>query len=157
MQQSVVNISVTGGVPVLLVVVSTMGARKKGFLEDSWIPGLIEGGDAKLLVGILLDNSEGILVGVERSHEDEGDIHLVGGVQMFDLADGQVEEGHIIFDLESALRAGHSYSSRPRNQTDKGDGTGNKHEPMEVPRPPLTLRTASLLRRLKSSVDGKEA
>lgn len=147
-QQSVVNISVTRGVPVLLVVVSTIGAWKKSFLEDSWISGLIEGSDAKLLVGILLDNSEGILVGVERSHEDEGNIHLVGGVQMLDLADGQVEEGHVIFDLQGALRAGHSYSSRPQDQTGRADETGNKHEPMEVPSPPLTLRTANLSRRL---------
>lgn len=107
MQQGVVEISVAGWVPVLLIVVSTMRAREKSLLKDSWIPGLVEGGDTKLLVRILLDDSDGILVGVERSHEDEGNVHLVSGVQMFDLTNGQVEESHIILDLQSALRAGH--------------------------------------------------
>ena len=114
-QQGVVKISVTGRVPVLLVVIGTTGAWEKSLLEDPGVSGLVEGSDAKLLVGILLDDSEGILMGVERSHEDEGDIHLIGGVQMFDLTDGQVEESHVILDLQSALRAGHSYSSYPRN------------------------------------------
>ena len=115
MQQGVVKISVTRRVPVLLVVIGTMRAREKSLLEDSRVSGLVEGGDAKLLVGILLNDSEGILVGVERSHEDEGNVHLVSGVQMLDLANGQVEECHVIFDLQSALRAGHSYSLRRRN------------------------------------------
>ena len=98
-QQGVVKISMTRGVPVLLVVIGTMGAWEESLLEDSWISGLVESGDTKLLVGILLDDSEGILMGVERSHEDEGNIHLMGGVQMLDLTDGQVEEGHVVLDL----------------------------------------------------------
>lgn len=88
MQQSVVEISMARGVPVLLVVISSMGAWKESFFEDSRIPGLVEGRDTKLLVGILLDDSEGVLMGVERSHEDEGNIHLVVGVQMLDLTNG---------------------------------------------------------------------
>ena len=98
-QQSVVEISMARGVPVLLVVIGTMGAWEESLLEDSRISGLVEGGDTKLLVRILLDDSEGILMGVERSHEDEGNIHLVVGVQMLDLTDGQIEEGHVILDL----------------------------------------------------------
>ena len=98
-QQSVVEISMAGGVPVLLVVVGTMGTWEESLLEDSRISGLVEGGDTKLLVRILLDDSEGVLVGVERSHEDERDIHFIVGVQMFDLTNGQIEEGHIVLDL----------------------------------------------------------
>lgn len=116
MQQGVVKISVTRRVPVLLVIVGTMGAREECLLEDSRVPRLVEGGDAKLLVGILLDDSERILVGVERSHENEGNIDLVGGVQMLDLTDSQVEKRHVIFDLQSALGASHTYSSRSLNQ-----------------------------------------
>jgi len=52
--QGVVEISMTRGVPVLLVVIGTMGAWEESLLEDSWISGLVEGSDAKLLVGILL-------------------------------------------------------------------------------------------------------
>jgi len=118
-QQRVVKISVTGRVPVLLVVVGTMGAWEKGLLQDPRVSGLVEGGDAKLLISILLDDSEGVLVGVERSHEDERNIHLVGGVQMLDLADSQVEEGHVVLDLQSTLSAGHTCLSRPWNQNDK--------------------------------------
>ena len=113
MQQGVVEISVAGGVPVLLVIVSATGAWEECFLENSWISRLVEGGDAKLLIGILLDDSECVLVGVERSHEDEGNIDLVSGVQMFDLTDSQVEECHVIFNLQSALGASHAYWSRP--------------------------------------------
>jgi hypothetical protein len=114
-QQGVVKISVTRRVPVLLVVICTIGGWEKSLLEDPWVSGLVEGGDAKLLVGILLDDSEGVLVGVERSHEDEGNVHLVSGIQMLNLADSQIEECHVIFDLQSAFRTGHSYSLRPRN------------------------------------------
>ena len=99
MQQSIVEISMTRRVPVLLVVIGTTGACEESLLEDSWVSGLVEGSDTKLLVGILLYDSEGILVGVERSHKDEGNIHLVRGVQVLDLTDGQIEEGHVIFDL----------------------------------------------------------
>ena len=138
----------TRGVPVLLVVIGAAGAREECLLEDSWVSRLVEGGDAKLLIGILFDDPEGILVGVERSHENEGNIHLVGGVQMLNLTDCQVEERHVVFDLQSALSASHSYWSRPRNQTYGREDTSDGHEPMEVPRPPLTLRTANLSRRL---------
>ena len=148
MQQGVVKISVTGRVPLLLVVVSATRAWEECLLEDSWISRLIEGGDAKLLISIFLDDSERVLVGVERSHEDERNINLVGCIQMLDLTDSQVEECHVIFDLQSALSAGHAYSSRPLNQIHGREEIKDRHEPMEVPRPPLTLRTANLLRRL---------
>ena len=147
-QQRVVKISVTGRVPILLVVVGTVGAWEKSLLQYPRVSGLVEGGDAKLLIGILLDDSEGVLVGVERSHKDEGNIHLVGGVQMLDLADSQVEEGHVILDLQSALSASHTCSSRPQNQNNKAGEAKDKREPIEVPSPPLTLRTANLSRRL---------
>lgn len=70
----------TGRVPVLLVIISRLGAREEGFLVDTGIPRLVEGGDTKLLVGILLDDPESVLVCVEGSHQDEGHIHPVGGV-----------------------------------------------------------------------------
>lgn len=60
-------------------------------------------------------------MGVERSHEDEGNIHLVGGVQMLDLADGQIEEGHVVLDLQSTFGAGHAYSS-PTKSAKKTEG-----------------------------------
>ena len=107
----------TRGVPVLLIVIGTVWAREESFLEDSRVSRLVEGCNAELLIGILLDDSEGILVGVERSHEDEGDVNLVSSIQMLDLTDCQVEESHVVLDFKSALGAGHAYSTHPWNQT----------------------------------------
>jgi hypothetical protein len=94
---------------VLLVIVDVLGAGKEGLLEDSGVPRLVEGGDAKLLVSVLLDDAEGIVVGVEGGHEDKGNIDTVGGVEMLDLSDSQVEEGHVVLDLESTLGSGHAH------------------------------------------------
>ena len=46
MQESVVQITVTGRVPVFLVVVSTLGGWKQSLFEDPGVSGLVEGGDA---------------------------------------------------------------------------------------------------------------
>lgn len=46
MQQRVVHITVTGRVPCFLVVIGAFGAWEESFLEDSWIPRLVEGGDS---------------------------------------------------------------------------------------------------------------
>ena len=48
--------SVTGRVPLILIIRSCRGCGKKSLFQDTWITGLIEGGDAKLLVSILLDD-----------------------------------------------------------------------------------------------------
>jgi len=46
-----------------------------------------------------------VLVGVERVHEDEGDVDVVGAVEELDLTDGQVEERHAVADLNDRLGA----------------------------------------------------
>ena len=46
MQESIVQITVTGRVPVLLVVISTLGAWKQRLLVDPGVSGLVEGGNA---------------------------------------------------------------------------------------------------------------
>lgn len=109
MHQGIEQVTVTRGVPVLLVIVDVLGARQECLLEDTGVSRLVEGGDTKLLVGILLDDAKGIVVGVERGHEDKGNIDAVGGVEMLDLSDGQVEEGHVVLDLESTLRSSHTH------------------------------------------------
>ena len=108
MEQRIVDVTVTRRVPVLLVVVCTLGAGQEGLLEDARVPRLVECRDADLLVGILFDDAECVLVCIERGHEDERDIDLVGGVEVFNLSDGQIEEGHVILDLEGALCTGHT-------------------------------------------------
>lgn len=142
MEESVVEITMTGRIPVFLVVVSAFGAREESFLVDARIARLVESGDADLLVGVFLDNAEGVVVSVERRHEDERDIDTVGGVQVLDLADGEVEEGHVLLNLKGTLRTGHAWFIMVKKLII--DGVPNA--PIEVPRPPFTLRTASLLK-----------
>jgi len=108
-EKGVVQVTVTRRIPVLLVVIGTLRAGEKGLLEDTGVAGLVEGGDADLLVGVFFDDAEGVLVRVEGSHEDEGDIDTVGGVEVLDLTNGEVEEGHIVLDLESTLGTGHAH------------------------------------------------
>ena len=52
---------------------------------------------------VLLDDGLGVLVGVEGVHEDEGDVDVVGAVEVLDLADREVEEGHAVADLDDGL------------------------------------------------------
>ena len=92
----------------LLLVSGAFRTRKKGFLVDTGVTRLVEGGDADLLVGVFLDDTEGIVMGVERSHEDEGNIDTMGGVEVLNLTDGEIEEGHIVLYLESTLGTGHT-------------------------------------------------
>lgn len=94
-----------------------------------------------MLIRVLLDDAKGVLVGVERCHENQRNIDAVGGVEMLDLSDSKIEECHVILDLESTLGTSHTWA-------DVGDLEPWKDMdiPMDVPRPPLTLRTASLLR-----------
>jgi hypothetical protein len=51
--------------PVLLVIANRLWAGKETFLEDTGVAALIECDNPQLLVGILLDNAKGIVVGVE--------------------------------------------------------------------------------------------
>lgn len=111
MQEGVVQVTVTGRVPVLLVIVGALRAREESLLEDTGVSGLVEGGNAELLVRVFLDDPESVFVGVERRHQDEGDIDAVGGVEVLDLSHSQVEEGHVVLDFECTLRSGHTHGS----------------------------------------------
>lgn len=92
----------------LLVVVRTLGTGQEGLLEDARVPRLVECRNADLLVCILFDDAESVLVCVERGHKDERDIDAAAGVEVLDLSDGQVEECHVILDLEGTLCTGHT-------------------------------------------------
>ena len=112
MEEGIVEITVTRGVPVLLVVIGTLWTGKEGFLEDTRVTGLIEGGDAELLVCVFFDDAEGVVVGIEGGHENERDVDAVGGVEMLDLTDGEVKEGHVVLDFEGTLCTGHSWDNQ---------------------------------------------
>ena len=120
-EEGIVKITVTRGVPVLLVVIGALWTGKEGVFEDTGIAGLIEGGNTELLVCILFDDAEGVLMGIEGGHENERDVDAVGGVEMLDLTDGEIKEGHVVLDFEGTLCTGHSCDNR-REQTDnRGD------------------------------------
>ena len=105
----------------LLVIVCALRARKKSLLVDSRVSRLIEGGNAQLLIGILLDDPEGIFVSVEGCHQDKRDIDVVGGIEMFDLTNSQVKEGHVVLDFECTLRPCHSHrGSQPAIDLENG-------------------------------------
>ncbi len=97
-----------GRVPVFLIVICRLGRGKKGLLEDARVPRLIERSDPELLIGVLLDDANCILVRVKRSHQNERDIDAMRRVEMFNLAHGKVEEGHIVLDLKRRLGPGHT-------------------------------------------------
>ena len=69
---------------------------------------MIEGGDSDLLVGVLLDDAKSVFMRIKRSHQNKRDIGALGCVEVLNLAHSKIEEGHIIFNLERALRAGHT-------------------------------------------------
>ena len=108
MEQRIVQVTVTRRIPILLVIIGGLWTGEQGLLEDARVPRLIEGGDAKLLVGVLLDDAKRVLVCVERRHQNERDVNTLGGVEVLDLADSKIEESHIVFDLKCALRTGHT-------------------------------------------------
>ena len=98
----------TRRVPIVLIITSCLGGGKKPFLQDTRIARLVEGGDAELLIRILLDDPQGIIVCVERRHKNQRNVDLMGGIEVLDLAHGQIQECHVIFDFESGLGSGHS-------------------------------------------------
>ena len=63
--ECIVQIAVTGWVPVLLVIISTLWAREEGLFVDAGVPGLIEGCDPDLLVSVFLNDAKGVLVSIE--------------------------------------------------------------------------------------------
>ena len=96
----------------LLVVISTLWAGKESLLVDTGIPRLVKGCDPDLLVSVFLNDAKGILVSIERGHEDERDIDAAGHVEMLDLANGKVEESHVVLDFEGTFGAGHTWRRR---------------------------------------------
>ena len=61
-----------------------------------------------MLVCVLLDDAEGVVMRIERSHKNKRDIDAERSVEMFDLPDSEIEEGHVVLDFQSTLCAGHT-------------------------------------------------
>lgn len=72
---------------------------------------MVKGRDTQLLIGIFLDDTQSVFMGVKRCHEDERNIDFVRRVQMLNLSHGEVEERHVVLDFERAFRASHAFTT----------------------------------------------
>jgi hypothetical protein len=64
---------------------------------------LVEGQDIDVVSLVFLDDVLGVIVRVEGVHENEGNIDVVCAVEVFNLSDGEIEEGHAITDFDNGL------------------------------------------------------
>lgn len=103
--QRLEQISVTGRVPGINSVIKALGDGQVGVLEDSGEPGLVEGLDVDLVALVLLDDGLGVVVGVERVHQNEGHVHVVLSVEVLNLSDREIEERLAVSHLNDGLGA----------------------------------------------------
>lgn len=80
--ERVEQVSVTGGIPVGNVAIGVAGGGEERVLVDARVSGLVEGQDLDVVGGVFLDNALGLVISVERVHEDEGDVDVLGLVQV---------------------------------------------------------------------------
>ena len=99
------DVTVAGRIPILQGRVEALGGGQERVLDDTGVAGLVESDDVDVVALVLLNDGLGVLVGVEGVHEDEGDVDVEGAVKVLDLADGQIQEGHTLTDLDDGLGA----------------------------------------------------
>lgn len=76
--------------------------------EYARVSRLVEGRYFDRLLGVFLDDVQGIFVRIEGCHEEERDINTMRFIEVFDLLYDEVEERHSVLEFECALRAGHT-------------------------------------------------
>lgn len=138
-------------VPSSLVRVLRLGNGKEGLLVNSRVSGLIKGEDVDVVVLVFLDDSCSVLVGVERVHEDEWDIDIVLGVEVLTNQSRILRCTVLYLELTSICLTLRSKKVIP--SLTSMILLGPTH-PMVVPRPPLSFKTASLLR-IAGSTEGR--
>ncbi|KAI6876546.1 putative UTP--glucose-1-phosphate [Hortaea werneckii] len=105
------DVTVTWRVPVGDLGVGVLRGRKERVLQHTRVLGLVEGHDVDVVALVLLDDVGSVGVGVEGVHEEERHVDIVGAVQVLDLADGKVKEGHALTDLDDGLGANAAHGS----------------------------------------------
>ena len=93
-----------------LIIPSMVRARLQSVGEDPRVSRLVEGCYFDRLIGVFLDDAQGIFVRIEGCHEEEGDVDTLCFVEVFDLLHDEVEKRHSVLDFEGTLRAGHACS-----------------------------------------------
>ena len=119
--QRLKNVTVTGRVPVLQRSVKALGSGEERVLDDTRVAGLVEGDDVDVVALVLLDDGLGVLVGVERVHQNEGHVDVVGTVQVLNLTNGQIQEGHAFTDFNDGLGA-HATHGGTKTTVELDDG-----------------------------------
>ncbi|GAO50234.1 hypothetical protein G7K_4366-t1 [Saitoella complicata NRRL Y-17804] len=76
------DVTVTGGVPLVDSGVVGAGNGEVGFAVDAGVAGLVEGEDIDVVTLVLLDDASGVVVSVERVHENERNVGIVLPVQV---------------------------------------------------------------------------
>jgi len=105
------DVAMTGRVPVANRRVKVLGDGKERILVDSGVSRLVEGNDLDAMAVILLDDVFGVVIRVERVHEEEGDVDAICFVEELNLADGKIEERHSVTDLDDRLGADAAHGS----------------------------------------------
>lgn len=76
------DVTVARRIPLALLGCCTARNGEEGLLADTGVTGLVEGEDLDVVVGILLDDTLSLIVGIERVHQDERDVGLVSFVEV---------------------------------------------------------------------------
>jgi len=99
------NVTVARGVPLVDGRVVMLGDGEERVLVYSGVSRLVEGKDIDVVALVLLDDGGSVVICVEGVHENERDVNVVGTVQVLDLSDGKIEEGHAVTDFNNGLGA----------------------------------------------------
>jgi len=102
--ESIEDITVAGRVPLALVASGRAGYGQVTLTTNARVARLVESKDLDVVVGVLLNDTLSVVVGVEGVHENKRNVDFVLRVQMLDLPDTQVEESHSLTDLDRTLR-----------------------------------------------------
>lgn len=94
------NVIVFGRILVMESRVKGFGDWEEGVFEDFGVFWLVKGKNVDVMIFIFFDNCCGIIVGVERVYEENGDVGVVVVVEVFDLVDGYVKERYVIMDFD---------------------------------------------------------
>ena len=97
------DVTVARWVPIGNGRVGVLGNGEERVLCDPGVPGLVEGEDINIVALVLFDDVGGVIIGVERIHQDERDVDTVDSVQVLDLTNRQVQEGHALTNLDDRL------------------------------------------------------
>lgn len=103
--QGLKDVAVARGVPLRDGRVEVLGDGEERVLVDSGVSGLVEGENVDVVALVLLDDGGGVVVGVERVHEDKRDVDVVGAVEVLNLTDGEIQKGHAVTNLDDRLGA----------------------------------------------------